>query len=153
GGDAEGVGFVAQHLRAEAVKGADTNPTSASSEQGKDAVAHLAGGAVGERQTEDMPRGDAAADGVSGAVSDDGRLAGAGGSEDEKGATEVRDGLALLFVKVVEPHDRRGSSGNPGRTGRVGKGDGGGASVGCGLMHDRSPDRCQFLPPVGAGSR
>jgi hypothetical protein len=78
------------------------NPHPAARNKGLDALAHLAGGLVGEGDGEDVAGVDAHAEQVGDAAGDDARLAAAGGGEDEQGPLGVEDGLALGLVEVGE---------------------------------------------------
>ena len=76
-----------------------------------DAVPHLLGGLVRERDGEHLVGArQALLDGVRDAVRDDARLAGAGAGEDEHRAVGVHDGLALFGV---ERREQIHSCGNP----------------------------------------
>ena len=60
-----------------------------------DALAHFAGGLVGERDGEDVAGTDALLQEPGDAARDDTRLTAAGAGEDEQRTLEVSDGLAL----------------------------------------------------------
>ncbi len=64
-------------------------------EQVDDALPHLRGGLVGERERQDLPRRDPAGDQVGHPPGDDAGLARTGTGEDEQGALGVLDGLGL----------------------------------------------------------
>ena len=75
-----------------------TGPTSDA-----DAVLHLVGGLVGERDGEDLERADAVlADEVGDAVGEHPRLARTGPGDDEQRAVHVGDGIALDGVQALE---------------------------------------------------
>ncbi len=85
------------------MEGADEPAEVVAAKQAPDALAHLAGGLVGEGDGEDAPRGDAAlADQVGDAVRDDAGLAGAGAGEDEQRAVTVGDRLDLGRIQAAQ---------------------------------------------------
>jgi hypothetical protein len=93
----------AQHARADRVEGTDPHAAERLAEQALDAVAHLAGGLVGEGDGEDLGGRDAVvADEARDARGEDARLAGARAGEDEDRALVVQHGLALRGIEAVE---------------------------------------------------
>ena len=71
-----------QHPRAEAMKRADPDPRLW--RQGIDALAHLAGGLVGEGQRQNLVSRNSEREQASDSSGDDARLAGAGAGQDQK---------------------------------------------------------------------
>jgi hypothetical protein len=67
-----------------------------------DALLHLAGRLVGERDGEDRGGGDALADEVRHAAGDDARLAASGAGDDQQRPVDVRCGLALGVSQVFQ---------------------------------------------------
>jgi hypothetical protein len=65
-----------------------------------DALAHLAGGLVGEGDGEDAPGGHALFEELGDAVGDDARLAGARAGEDQQRRAAVVDGRLLFGVEL-----------------------------------------------------
>ncbi len=101
----------AEHVEAEAVEGGDGELLGdLAVDQGDDALAHLGGGLVGERDREDGRRGSAALDQPGDAVGDDARLARAGAREHEHGPGQVLDGGLLRGVEAGG-HDTVGTAG------------------------------------------
>ena len=102
--DAEGFDIAAQHADAEAVEGGDAWVGERGvAEDFFDALGHLLGGLVGEGDGEDGVGRDAALlNEIGDAVGDDAGLAGAGAGEEEHGAIDGEDALALLRVHVGE---------------------------------------------------
>ena len=113
-GDLDGFAVAAEDLDAEGVEGAEGHAiegvvggsaggeacAGGAGEEGFDAVAHFAGGFVGEGDGEDAPGGDALfADEVGDALGKDAGFAGAGAGEDEEGAGGGGDGLELGGVE------------------------------------------------------
>ena len=85
---------------AEGVEGADGDLVSACPHEGRCALPHLAGGLVGEGERGDAVGLNAApVDEVGDAVGDDAGLAAAGACDDEHGAADGFDGLALPGVE------------------------------------------------------
>ena len=116
--EVEAVGVLAQQAGAEAVEGAD--PDAAAGHEGLDALAHLAGGLVGEGDGEDVAGPDALLEQVGDAAGDDARLAAAGAGQDEQRPFDVRDGLALGVGQVGEQVARGHRRLLRGRAGRAG---------------------------------
>ena len=102
--NAEGFDVAAEDAHAEAVEGGDGGlGEGAVAEDLFDALAHLLGGLVGEGDGEDVVGGDASLfNEVGDAVSDDAGFAAAGAGEQEHGAVDGEDSLALLRVHVGE---------------------------------------------------
>ncbi len=108
------LGVAAQQAGAEGVEGGDGEPAQAwvrgsalfegvgAGDLGDDALAHLAGGFVGEGQGEDAPGRRALLDDLCDAPGDDAGLARAGGGEDEQGALGVEDGGFLGVGEAVQ---------------------------------------------------
>jgi hypothetical protein len=72
-------------------------------EEPLDAIAHLAGGLVGERDSEDRARIDPVhLDKTRDAHREDARLAGTRAGEDEDGSIAVEHGLALCGIEAAE---------------------------------------------------
>ena len=67
-----------------------------------DALLHLAGGFVGERDRENILRSDACADDVGNAVHDDPGFAGSGSGKNQKRPFVMKDRLFLRGIEVVE---------------------------------------------------
>ena len=72
--------------------------------QSRHAAAHLVGGFVGERQSHNLVRGDAAGDEVGDPVSDHPGLATARPREHQERAFDVRGRQPLRLVEGVEVH-------------------------------------------------
>ena len=94
---------------AEAVEGADPDPGAG--DDGLDALAHLAGRLVGERQGQDVLRGDALPQQVGDPAGDDAGLPRAGAGQDEERAVHVLDGFALGGRQVGQEVHRGPCSG------------------------------------------
>ena len=91
----------AEYPGAERMEGADGYLIAAGAHEGLGALPHLAGGLVGESEGGDAVGLDAApVDEVGDAVGDDAGLAAAGACDDEHGAADGFDGLALSGVEV-----------------------------------------------------
>ena len=98
---AEPVGVGPQHAHARRVERADPHRAGDRADERGDALAHLVGGLVGERDGED-PRGvHALVDEVGDAVREHPGLAGAGAGDDEQRAAAVDDGVELVGVEAV----------------------------------------------------
>ena len=75
-------------------------PAGLAAEQAADALAHLAGGLVGERDGENLPRIDAFdVDETRDARREHARLSRTGAGEDEQRAVDVKHGLALRRIQ------------------------------------------------------
>ena len=94
-------GVRAQDPRAQRVEGAERDGGGeVGADAAREALAHLAGGLVGERDRQDLAGvRDAALDEVRGALGHDARLAGAGAGDDEQRAVGAQHGLALLGIQ------------------------------------------------------
>ena len=78
-------------------------PAGVAAEEARDALAHLAGGLVGERDREDPARVDAVLlDEARDARREHARLAGARAGEHEQRPVDVQHGLALRRVQALE---------------------------------------------------
>ena len=132
-GVAEAVGVGAQHPHARRVERAHPHRAGDRSDERGDALAHLVGGLVGERDGED-PRGvHALVDEVGDAVGQDPGLARAGAGDDEQRPATVDDGVELVGVEPVGRgvggHGGRAAGAEPasGASGMAGPSYGGGA--------------------------
>jgi hypothetical protein len=97
------VAFAAQDARAGGVEGAHGEAAQVAAEQRFDAVAHFAGGFVGEGDGHDAPGGKAQRlDQVDDAVGEHARFAAARPGEHQHGAGGGRDGRYLSVVESVE---------------------------------------------------
>ena len=99
-------GLPAEQAGAEGVERQEPEPRLRGAEEPLDALAHLLGGLVRERDGQELvrrrvPLGDQAG----GAMRDDAGLAGAGAGQDQERAVAVQHRLPLLRVEVLEePH-------------------------------------------------
>ena len=95
---------LAEDAHARRVEGGDERRADADGpEQALHPPGHLAGGLVGERDGEEIPRGHALGRGQPrDAVGDDPRLAAARAGEDEERPFSVGDGFALGGVQIIE---------------------------------------------------
>ena len=92
-----------QQAVAEGVKGGDLDVGVPVGHELVDALFHLGGGLVGERQREDLFRASAAlGDQPGDAAGDDGGLAGAGPGHDEQRAGVMGDSLTLGVVETIQ---------------------------------------------------
>ena len=94
------LGVLPQEASAEAVKRA--YPDAMAGDQRLDALAHFAGGLVGERDGQDVPGLDALLEQPAHAPGDDAGLAAAGAGDDQQGAFEMGDSVVLCGGKVGE---------------------------------------------------
>ena len=107
-GQADEFGVAAQHAGAQRVEGAEPEALGGAADDGGDAFAHFAGGAVGEGDGEDLAgEGAAAEQDVGEAGGQHTGLAGAGAGQDEDGAVQRLDSLALFGVQAGEIVDGR----------------------------------------------
>ena len=98
---------LAQHAHAHGVEGAGPHAARAVGQQGLQALAHLGGGLVGERDGQDLPRLHAlVCDHVRDAVREHARLAGARSREHQQRPTRALRGLALRRVQAGEVDGR-----------------------------------------------
>ena len=101
GVDADRGAVAPQHARAERVERAHRDVAALLADEPEDALAHLGGGLVRERDREDPPRGHAAhADEVGDPVRQHAGLAGARAREDEQRSLGRRDRTRLLGVEA-----------------------------------------------------
>ena len=100
--------ILAQDAHAHGVEGADPHAARAVREQGPQALAHLGGSLVGERNGQDLPGPHAlVGDHVGDAVREDARLARARAREHEQGAARALHGLALGGVEALQVNGGR----------------------------------------------
>ncbi len=100
-GEADQGGVATQHAGAEGVEGAEPEALDRLLQDGADALAHLAGGLVGEGDGEDLAGEGAVGEQDMGeAGGEHARLAGAGSGQHQHGAVDALDGLALLGVQA-----------------------------------------------------
>ena len=100
--DAEDFAFGAADDGAEAVEGAGLDFLGGGAEVGLEAFADLFGGAVRERDAENVFRGDAGGDGLGGAGDEGSGFAGADGGHDEDGFEDGFGGGELFGVQAIE---------------------------------------------------
>jgi len=97
----------AQHPRAGSMESQHPHAARAAAQQQLDALAHLLGRLVRERDREQLVRPRlAAVDQVGDPVGEHAGLATAGAGEDQQRAVNVRDGLALRWVEALEQASR-----------------------------------------------
>ena len=99
--DADAVGVLAQQAHAEAVEGADEQPLAR--QHRLDAVAHLAGGLVGERDGEDLVRLHPLEEEMGDAAGDDARLARPRPRQHEQRPVHVQHRLTLHVGQGLQP--------------------------------------------------
>ena len=157
GAQTGGVMLSAQDAHAGGMEGGDPHALADRPNQGRDALAHLGGGLVGEGDRQDLTgAGSAGGEQVGDAVGEHPGLAGPGAGDDEQGRTGVRDGPLLGGVEAGEELGRVGDAPG-GRTCAAGRGrivrpavaGAGGSGLGAG-------DECgglvlPILPGVGLG--
>ena len=116
-GVAEAVGVGPQHPHAGRVERADPHRAGDRADEVGDAVAHLVGGLVGERDGQDPRRVHALVDQVGDAVGQDPGLARAGPGDDEQRPAAVDDGVELVGVETVDRRPVRSWSSAAGTAG------------------------------------
>ena len=93
--------MAAQHAGAQRVEGAEPQPLGGAAEHGGDALAHLAGGLVGEGDGQHLAgKGAAGQQDMGEAGGQHAGLAGAGAGQHQQRAVHGLDGFALLGVQA-----------------------------------------------------